>query len=163
MRNYEDCRTYVDHILVEHRRLHQMLLGARKAIARGSELGADDGAEQFVSALREVRSELRSHFTEEEEGGCLDQVVCFQPNLSPELKQIEAEHPRLLAEVDRLIAQAQDCRESLRDRLSLEVRFDELCRELHAHEAAENEILRRGFGADLEGKDSDLTTLTGDV
>jgi hypothetical protein len=75
--------------------------------------------------------------------------VSFRPLLSPNLKHVEEEHPRLLAAIDSLLAQAKDTQDT--DRLALRSMFDSLCRVLHAHEAAENDILRRGYGVDVNG------------
>ncbi len=155
MRNYEDCQTYIDHLLAEHRRLHRMLLNGRKTISGSSEEDGESWIQKFIEVLRDVRAELQSHFAEEEGGGCLDEAVSFRPNLGPELSRVVAQHPRLLAELDRLIAQAKDDNGSMQDRIALESQFDELCRELHSHEAAENEVLRRGFGVNVDGNEND--------
>ena len=159
MQNYDECRTYVEHLLAEHRRLHRMLLHARKAIAGDSEPDRGNWTGKVIRVLRDTRAELKCHFAEEEGGGCLDEAVSFRPLLGPELKRIEAQHPRLLADLDRLIAQVADYNGTIQDRLAVERAFDELCRELHAHEAAENAILQQGFGAIVDADESDLTPL----
>ena len=162
MRNYDDCQTYVNHLIAEHLRLHRMLVFGRKTIA-GSESNGDVWTRSVIKVLRDVRAELQCHFAEEEGGGCLDEAVSFRPQLAPELKRIESQHPRLLAELDRLIAQAADYNGTMQDRMALETGFDELCRDLHAHEAAENEVLRQGFGASIEAEGNDATTLASHV
>ena len=149
MRTYDECKAYVDHLMVEHRRLHRLLLDARKTIA-DAHSGEGNWGEKAVKVLRDLRGTLQHHFAEEEEGGCLDEAVSFQPHLAPDVKRIEAEHPQLLAEIDRLIAQVEDGGKTPAQHLALTTAFDELCRELHTHEAAENEVLRRGFGANLD-------------
>jgi len=104
--------------------------------------------------LRQVRGELEHHFAQEESGGCLDEVVSRCPSLSAEARRIEAEHPQLLESVDRLIAQARDSDQSVEKRVALWRGFDELCRQLDAHETAENAMLRKGFGVDVnDGED----------
>jgi len=151
MRNYDECRCYVDHLISEHRRLHRMLHQAHHAIvgAHGPDKDACTG--DIVRVLRQMRDELAHHFTEEEGGGCLDEAVSHCPTLSAESRRIEAEHPELLAGVDRLIAQALDSDQSVQTRLELVMGFDELRRQLDAHEAAENSLLRKGFGANMNG------------
>jgi len=151
-----ECRPYIDHLLAEHRRLHAMLLQARSAISEGgSPDRADDSFADVVRVLRNVRQELQHHFAEEEAGGCLEQAVSHCPRLSAELRRIEAEHPEMLNEIDRLIAQALDGEQTVENRLALENEFDDLCRQLHAHEAAENNLLRQGFGANVNGDEED--------
>ena len=148
MRDYEECRPYVEHLLAEHRRLHSMLTRAKRAIRSdgGSTLG---WAWRTYAILSQVRDELRQHFEEEEGGGCMDEAVSRCPRLAAELRRIEAEHPEILLSLDRLIADVMDGTNSVEDRATLSHQFDELCRQLHAHEAAENELLRRGFGCNV--------------
>ncbi len=84
----------------------------------------------------------------------MEEAASYCPKLSTEVQRIEAEHPLLLAELDRLIAQATDGPASVGDRIAIENSFGELCRDLHAHEAAENALLRRGFGTNINGDES---------
>ena len=163
MRNYDECRCYVEHLIAEHRRLHRMLRLARAAIVASRGPDRDATAADVVRILHQVREELDHHFAQEEGGGCLDEVVSHCPSLSSEARRIEAEHPRLLENVDRLIAEALDCDQSVEKRVALEREFDELCRQLDAHEAAENVMLRKGFGANVNGGESAQPTLTHDV
>jgi hypothetical protein len=160
MRDYEECRPYVDHLLAEHRRLHR-LLGQTRAAIVGS--GCPDRDATWVDVKRVLlllRNELAQHFAEEEAGGCLDEAVSRCPRLSGEARRLEADHTELLAEIDRLIAQAEDHGCHVEDRVAFEAAFDNLCRELHAHENAENQILKQGFGANLNGDEEGRPTLT---
>jgi iron-sulfur cluster repair protein YtfE (RIC family) len=144
----ETCRSYIDHMLAEHRRLHRMLTLAHHAV-----MASDDAwFERFAKHLSDIRSELQAHFAEEEQEGCLDQAVSFAPGLSPKLRLVADEHPRLLAAIDALLAQAHQRGDTPSARCALQEAFDSLCRDLHAHEAAENDILRRGFGVDVNGE-----------
>jgi hypothetical protein len=155
MRDYEECRPYVDHLLAEHRRLHAMLHQARASIVQSGSPDRDASAEDIVRILRHIRGELEHHFAEEEAGGCLDEAVSRCPRLSAEVKRIEAEHPELLLEIDRLVAQALDSEPSVAHVVALERGFDHLCRQLCAHEAAENGILRQAFGVNVNGEESE--------
>jgi hypothetical protein len=163
MRSYEECRCYVDHLIAEHRRLHQMLRLARATIVCCSGPDRAVTGADVVRVLRQVRKELEHHFAEEEGDGCLDEAVSNSPSLSAEARRIEAEHPQLLANMDRLIAEAQDCDESVKKRIAVRREFDELCRQLNAHEAAENALLRKGFGTNVNGEENTQSTLTHDV
>ena len=157
MRTYDECRCYVDHLISEHRRLHRMLHQAHHAIVGAHGPDRDASSADVVRVLRQVRDELEHHFAQEEGGGCLDEAVSRCPGLSAESRRIEAEHPQLLAGVDRLIAQALDSDQSVQKRLELEMGFEELRRQLDAHEAAENALLRKGFGANMNGADQSHT------
>jgi len=128
--------------------------------------GGPDGdttCADIVRVLRQVREELAHHFAEEEAGGCLDEAVSRCSSLSAEARRIEAEHPQVLEDLDRLIAQALDCDKSVEKQIALKRGFDELCQQLVAHEAAENVLLRKGFGVNVNGDENGQTTLIYDV
>jgi hemerythrin len=151
MYTYDECRCFVDHLIAEHRRLHRMLRVARNAIMPlGAATGSVPSAD-MVKLLSEVRQELEHHFAEEEGGGCLEEAVSRCPSLSDEARRIEAEHPRLLQSIDGLIAQAQDSDQSVPGRIEVARQFDELCAQLEAHEGAENALLRKAFGVNVNG------------
>jgi hypothetical protein len=155
MLDYEECRPYVAHLIAEHRRLHAMLHQARAAIVHSGGPDRDASVDDIVRVLRHIRSELAHHFAEEEAGGCMDEAVSCCPRLSAEVKRIEAEHPELLLEIDRLIAQALDTKPSVAHVVALERGFDHLCQQLCAHEAAENGILRQAFGINVNGEEAE--------
>jgi len=157
MRNYDECRCYVDHLISEHRRLHRMLHQAHHAIIGAHGPDQDATTADIVKVLRQVRDELEHHFAQEEGGGCLDEAVSRCPALSADCRRIEAEHPQLLAAVGRLIAQALDSDQSVQERIELEIGFEELRRQLDAHEGAENALLRRAFGVNVNGANHNHT------
>lgn len=154
MRDYKECQPYIDHLLTEHRRLNALLRQAHANIVQSGGPDRDASLADVAAILRQVRAELASHFAEEEAGGCMEEAVSRCPGLSAEAERIEAEHPPLLVEFDRLIAQAEAGEPTVESRLALEKMFDDLCRQLHAHEAAENALLRQGFGANLNGDEN---------
>jgi hypothetical protein len=162
MRSSDECCCYVEHLIAEHRRLHRNLRLARAAIVASGGPDRDATGADIVRVLRQVRDELEHHFAQEE-GGCLDEAVSHCPSLSAEARRIEAEHPQLLANVDALIADALDCDQSLEKQLVLGRAFEELCRQLEAHEAAENVLLRKAFGAAVNGAGNAHSNLTYDV
>jgi hemerythrin len=154
MRDYEECRPYIDHLQVEHRRLHHMIQQARAAVIQNSSPDRDATVADILRILRNMRQELAHHFTEEEAGGCMDEAVSHCPRLAAEVERIEAEHPDLLAQLDGLIVEAADLDKSVKHRVAFENAFDNLCRQIHAHEAAENSILRQGFGSNVNGEEN---------
>jgi len=134
-----------------------MLHQARQTIVGAHGPDADAGPDDIVTALRQVRHELAHHFNQEEAGGCLEEAVSHCPTLSAESRRIEAEHPRLLARADQLIAEALDSHEPMAKRIAIEQGFEDLRRQLDAHEAAENAVLRKGFGVELNGTNNNHT------
>jgi iron-sulfur cluster repair protein YtfE (RIC family) len=163
MRDYNECQPYVDHLLAEHRRLHALLRQARSAIIQSGGPDRDASLADVAATLRHLREELKHHFAEEEVGGCLDEAVSRCPRLSAEARRIESEHPELLHEIDRLIAQALDGDQSVANRIALEKSFSDLCQQLHAHEAAENALLRQGFGTNVNGDENGQSNLIHDI
>ena len=163
MRDYEECRPYIDHLLAEHRRLHRLIQQTRDMIVQSGGPDGDSSYADVAKVLRNLRSELEHHFAEEEAGGCLDEAVSRCPRLSQDARRVEAEHPELLAEVDRLIVEASDCDCHVESRIVLQRDFDNLCHELHAHERAENDLLKQGFGTNVNGDENGQPTLILDV
>lgn len=163
MRDYNECQPYVNHLVTEHRRLNGLLRQTRASIVGSGSPDRDARGAEVVEALRRLQAELTYHFKEEEEGGCMDEAISRCPALSPDVKRIEAEHQDLLAKVASLITQAADGEISVQDRIALETAFDEFYRQIRAHEAAENEVLRQGFGANVNGDESGQPTLMMDV
>src|SRR6187431_766552 len=100
MRDEVTCRSYVDHLVAEHRRLHVMLREMRNAIVRSVEPGEDPSFARVVQILKQLYAELKQHFAGEDAGGCLEEAVSRCPRLSTDAKRIEAEHPAILAEVN---------------------------------------------------------------
>jgi iron-sulfur cluster repair protein YtfE (RIC family) len=163
MRDDPECRCYVNHLIAEHRRLHSLLRHLRVEMAHS--LGPDEqpsfaGVQQVLTRLRR---ELQQHFAEEDAGGCLDEAVSRCPRLAGEAKRIEAEHPQILAELDRLIAQSQTLPPTHPNQLALQREFDRLCQQLREHEKAENTLLSLGFGVTVNGDESGHAALTMDV
>jgi hypothetical protein len=155
MRDYNECHTYINHLLAEHRRLHSLLRMASSAINQSGAPDNDATPVDVATILRHAREELQHHFAEEEGGGCLEEAVARCPSLSAEAKRIEAEHPDLLCEIDRLIAQAEGEKQTVESHVELRHRFDDLRRQLQAHEVAENALLRQAFGVNVNGNEGD--------
>src|SRR5688500_4735137 len=127
MRDYEECRPYINHLLAEHRRLHGMIGKARAAIRQMNGPDHDATLQHLAQTLEQVRSELRQHFIEEEQGGCMEEAVSRCPRLADDAKRIRVEHPQILGELNRLIAECKDGPENFATRIAVERDFDELC------------------------------------
>ena len=151
MHDYEACRPYVEHLRAEHRRLHGPFASVRSALSKYGEVenaGAFASAAELLTGLRE---ELKHHFSEEEQGGCLDEAVSLCPRLSGEEKRIEAEHPQILAQIDRLLEQLRAPRATPENWSALQTDLDDLFRAIQRHETAENRLLLEAFGISANG------------
>jgi hemerythrin len=151
---YDDPQqALVQHMLAQHRAHDAMLCDARAAVlgCRSPDVDARPG--DIAAVLRRLRIDIARHFREEDEGGCLEEATLRVPALSAEAQRIESEHAELLALLDDLVAQAEAPRWSVRALEVFEQTFEEFYQRMRAHEAAENELLRKGFGAALDAEE----------
>jgi hemerythrin len=162
MNSYPKTHQSVEHLLAEHRRLHVMLRLARSAILHSGGPDRNGTTADVVRVLRQVRDSFAHHFAEEEASKCLEEVAARCPKLCEQSRRIQSEHSELLRDTDKLIAQALDSAQTVEDRVAIEKAFDDLCEQLFAHEAAENELLREGSAIGLRDE-VPVPTLTRDA
>src|SRR5688572_17869741 len=108
MNSYGMAHPSVEHFLAEHRRLHVMLRLARSAILHSGGPERDGTPADAVGIIRQVRDAFAQHFAEEGSANWLDDAVTRRPELASQARRIRDEHPELLGEIDKLIAQAMD-------------------------------------------------------
>src|SRR5262245_2464176 len=102
MNGVNHCGAYLKHLQREHRQLNCALLEIRRQLAelaRGSKVRAE-----VMERLEGFLSELRSHFAEEEAGGCLEEAVARCPRVGAQVKILMEEHPALARSLEELIA-----------------------------------------------------------
>jgi iron-sulfur cluster repair protein YtfE (RIC family) len=138
----------VGHLLAQHRELFARLLAARAAFT-AADGGGPEGLRGIMDCLRELREHLACHFGQEESGGFLEESIARVPRLAAATGRVLAEHPALLAELDRLIetlATADISRlswhQAARD-------FETFVEHLQAHERNENAVVQEGYNEDL--------------
>lgn len=153
-----ECRCYVDHLIAEHRRLHKLLRQMRAAIVRSVQIDSDPSFDELLQILARLRDELEQHFAQEAAGGCLEEAVSRCPRLAPEAQRIEAEHPQILTDLDRLINEAQTLQPTAQNQVAIQREFDSLYQRLRAHEKAENNVLAQGFGVAVNGEENERPT-----
>jgi hemerythrin HHE cation binding domain-containing protein len=151
---HNTSNAYVDYLLAEHQRLHALLRHAGAAIVQSGGPDRDASAADIVRVLRQVRDELSHHFAEEEAGGCLEEAVSRCPRLSREANRLGAEHADLLHQIDELMTLAAGSEPSHTVHIAMENAFKDVCERLYAHEAAENSLLREGFGINVNGDEN---------
>ncbi len=146
MRNIDDCRPYVEHLQEEHRRLDRVVREVQATLAES--IPSQRGTQEIVQRLSSLRDELDRHYTEEEQGGCLEEAECRCPSVAPEVQRVEGEHDALRQEMDRLVTMARTLQGLAPDLVELAQQFDLFAARLKKHEAAENRIIVYGFGAE---------------
>ncbi|MFN0020204.1 MAG: hemerythrin domain-containing protein [Pirellulaceae bacterium] len=147
MNEDDDCRTYVEHLRLEHSHINHSLEELQQLLANESQWNKEIPTPALPARLIQLRELLVHHFREEEEGGCLEEAQSRSPNLSAGVRTLLAEHASLLSALDRMIAKAEVLAGQPGYLHILQVEFRGLLQQLHAHEAEENRILLFGFGS----------------
>jgi hypothetical protein len=125
---------------------HRLLRRTLERIERTAELGA------LVAELGELRTLLVEHFAREEAPEGLHRVIdTSAPHLMASVQGLFDEHRECLETLDRLTEEARACLEGPVADVRREL--GELCRRLHAHEAAETELLSGALYDELGGGD----------
>ena len=149
--DFQESLAYVMHMRAEHKRLRECLhLIEQQWTLQHQRPRAADAISQVLDSLQALRAELAHHFEEEESGGCIEEAVSHQASLSHEAIRLEHEHPELLGQLDRLIERLRALSRSGGSTDKIKQEFRRFAEQLHAHEAAENRILERSFGIEVE-------------
>lgn len=136
------------HLLGQHRDLHARLLALRADFAAAHDANPPS-AKAVRDRLLELRDHLRDHFVQEEQGGFLEESIARMPRLSVAAREVVAEHPRLLAELDTLVATlpTRDLRDDSWDEAARG--FAAFTDHLLAHERNENAVVQQGYNEDF--------------
>lgn len=147
----QECEAYAGHLQAEHRELHQRLRALQAELNNVGEQRLDEPLlARMVEVGKRLRSELAHHFAEEDYGGCMEYAVSRVPSLSSAARELELEHPLLLAQLDKLIAKVRGARPQQMSVAEVKEQFDAFVVRLLAHEARENRIIERGFNMCLD-------------
>ena len=136
------------HLLGQHRDLHARLLALRADFAPDHDAGHAK-VKAIRDRLLELRDHLRDHFVQEEQGGFLEESIARMPRLSVAAREVVAEHPRLLAELDTLVDNlpTQEVRDDSWDEAAHG--FAAFTEHLLAHERNENAVVQQGYNEDF--------------
>jgi hemerythrin-like domain-containing protein len=147
MNGNDDCRTYVEHLRIEHTHIDQSLEELQHLLANAAAWSQENPALALLARLVQLRQQLVHHFREEEEGGCMEEARSRSPCLSEDVRTLQAEHAGFLTALDNMIAEAEILAKQPNDLQGLQQSFSGFLHRLHAHEAEENRILLFGFGS----------------
>jgi iron-sulfur cluster repair protein YtfE (RIC family) len=156
MNGVNHCGAYLEHLQAEHHRLNCALLEIRHQFAElNRSTQPPDGLAELTKRLEDLLKELRSHFAEEEEGGCLEEAVARCPSLGPQTKDLMGEHPQLARALEQLLAAMKD---RAANQEAWQKQFEAFATDLRAHECAENRLLQTALGGeaadyDVEGNE----------
>ncbi len=147
MNGDDDCRTYVEHLRIEHSHIDHSLQELQHLLAHAAEWSKENPAPALLARLIHLRDQLVHHFREEEEGGCLEEAQSRSPCLSKDVRTLQAEHAGFLAALDGMIAEGELLVSEPGRLQNLQKTFSGFLQRLHAHESEENRILLLGFSS----------------
>ena len=136
------------HVLAEHQELFHRLTTARQAFAAETPPGPPEVA-SLIACLASLRDHLREHFSQEERGGFLEEAVARMPRLSHAVGAIVAQHPALLAELDKIIVSLPSSVETAASWQEAGQAFAAFTAHMMAHERSENAVVQEGYNEDL--------------
>jgi hypothetical protein len=125
-------------------RVDSLRCQAARAVNDEELAGAINHIRKALIALREV---MVAHFSQEAEGGYLEEAVARSPRLAAAADACEREHPLLVRTIGDLIVMAGDApNRQTWEKLAFGVNM--LTKKMLDHESVENRILREGFNED---------------
>jgi iron-sulfur cluster repair protein YtfE (RIC family) len=142
------------HVLAEHRDLFNLMHAAQTAFTAAGPPTPERRAE-ICESLHMLRDHLGDHFMQEEQGGFLEEAMTRVPRLSSAVRSIVAQHPALLAELDRVIDQLTIVEKSgagpaeAKSWSAAVHAFEAFAAHMAAHERSENAVVQEGYNEDL--------------
>lgn len=106
-----------------------------------NERTASEVRSQWLQALTEFRSHLKSHFAAEEQAGYFADVLSVAPELTSQVESLLRQHSTLAAALDRLILMFGSNAADGQQLIAEHQLFHELIAELKRHETAENSLV----------------------
>lgn len=97
---------------------------------------------EFMWRLRDFRVHLLKHFDLEEEGGFMAEILSEAPEAMGQVEKLETEHQEIITTLDGILADMKKLERNDEEKLEkIRTRVLELVSTVHAHEAAENELI----------------------
>ncbi len=140
----EESVAYAEHLHHEHHRLNRLLLEIGHEVARLVGPPADRTLlQRLETRITDLWDQLKAHFAEEEDGGCLEEAVTRCPALAVNLQSIMEEHSVLEQLLGQLLAEVSDPSIAPAE---VGAKWQAFYNKIRAHEAAETRLLRMAFG-----------------
>ena len=146
MSEHEDCRTYMDHIRLQHRRLHHLVESLRPLVCGGA--GCGSAFADAKQTLVDLADQFAKHVAEEAGGGCVEEAICRCPRLASQAREVTAQYPKIQAEIAQLADRFAGRTELGAASRVVEQELEQLARDLGKLESDERYILREAFGTD---------------
>lgn len=131
----------VEEVFDQHRECMKLVAELEACLDRPPE-PRDSWLESVRVGLKRLRGPLEEHFRDEVEGWMYREMPLRRPRFAPALERLEAEHPGILADLDRVARRAEGLSNpEIHQIRELAGRLQLLTARLRRHEAEENEIL----------------------
>jgi hypothetical protein len=138
MINTDNQSAIIDRIIQEHSALRDKLHHLHTVLAQ-----PEPTAEEIDQLLREFLNALVLHFTNEEDGGFIDEVTANVPRLVNTAGQLRVEHKELLRETTELCRFAAAGSPSMPWWRELNTRCHVLSKKLMRHERDEHRLMHQ--------------------
>lgn len=139
---------FYQHALAEHRDLHQAFEHVQTYLTSAQQ-PTETRLAEAVRLLSELRDRLAQHFSQEENGGYLEEAVIRLPRIEPQATALQRQHGDFLDAANRLIREARQGGVVAESWRRLREGYGQLLKRLEAHEAAENKLLQTAFNEDM--------------
>jgi len=136
------------HVLAEHRDLFNLMHSVQAAFAAAGPPTPERRA-LVLESLHMLRDHLGDHFAQEERGGFLEEAMTRVPRLSSAVRSVVAQHPALLAELDRMIEALEIVTAGADSWPRAAHAFEVFATHMVAHERNENAVVQEGYNEDL--------------
>jgi len=139
-------KSWARQVLEEHRELRKKVKGLREYICEPrpaiGEVGAHSWAADLASQLVNLHDELVRHFRFEDQSGMVEDVAMQHPRALGRAEDLVDEHPQMLKELRRLMAEALDYSEGHPpEDCPLRRSVCALLNQLEEHERDENDLI----------------------
>jgi hypothetical protein len=146
MKNETTCLTFLKQLQVDHHHLDTEVLKIRAAFHKALDRPCGSIERQHVAqSLRVLRDQLRRHFQQEENEGCLWEAASYNTTLCSDVKQVLGQHPLIMDHIDSIVAAVENNSTKADWAVPALEQFDKLARILAEHEQRESIILERSL------------------
>ncbi|HEV7223575.1 MAG TPA: hemerythrin domain-containing protein [Pirellulales bacterium] len=133
---------------VEHREMRHLLQTVRNLLGP-----QHPWSPEAVEALIALQNHMRHHFSQEEEGGYLEEALAVAPRFSGQANMLLKQHPELLERVDHVVDLARHSGGAPEAWEKLRQEAESLFSALVAHEGGENQIVQQALNSGEETSD----------
>lgn len=93
--------------------------------------------------LETIRNDLSRHFKHEEQSGCFEEVASAHPELAERIARLEAEHEKLLGDLDAMIERLESHEPGFPSWGDARTAFESFLNRLEQHECDESSVLEQ--------------------